>query len=299
VSFPLEKGDHPEIDTSAFLEEEDIKKYQSLIGALQWTVTLGRFDITTAVMTMSSFRAAPRKGHMERVKRICGYLHKFKDATIRIRTGEPDFSDLPDQDFDWFNSVYGDFTEDVPEDIPKPLGKFVTLSHYHDANLFHCLLTGKSVSGILHFMNQTPIEWFSKKQNTVETATYGSEFVSARICTEQIIDLRLTLMYLGVPIRGKSYMFGDNKSVVTSSTLPHSKLQKRHVALSYHRVRAAMAAKIIAYHFMDGKDNPADILSKHWGYQQVWKLLRPILFWEGDTAECLFDDDLEEGGDEE
>jgi len=236
-------------------------------------------------MTMSSFRAEPRVGHMDRVKRMYSYLSKFKHATIRIRTGEPDYSDLPDQDFDWTNSVYGDFTEEIPEDCPTPLGRWVTLTHYVDANLFHCLLTGRSVTGIIHFLNKTPVEWFSKKQNTVETATYGSEFVAARICTEQVIDLRLTLRYLGVPIRSKSYMFGDNKSVVDSSTIPHSKLQKRHVALSFHRVRAAISAKILEFHFIDGSDNPADICSKHWGYQQIWKLLKPLLFWKGDTAE--------------
>ena len=267
VTSPLEKGDHPEIDTSDYLGDNEIKIYQSLIGALQWAVTLGRMDITTAVMSMSAFRAEPRVGHLDRVKRMYSYLSKFKNATIRIRTGEPDYSDLPDPDYDWTNSVYGDFQEEIPDDVPTPLGKWVTLSHYVDANLFHCLLTGRSVTGILHFLNKTPVDWFSKKQNTVETATYGSEFVAARICTEQVIDLRLTMWYLGVPIRGKSYMFGDNKSVVTSSSVPHSKLQKRHVALSYHRVRAAISAGILEFHFIDGVDNPADICSKHWGYQ--------------------------------
>jgi hypothetical protein len=57
----LEKGDHPEIDTSEELDEEGIKKYQTMIGCLQWAVSLGRFDIQTATMTMSGFRAAPPK----------------------------------------------------------------------------------------------------------------------------------------------------------------------------------------------------------------------------------------------
>ncbi len=82
VTSPLEKGDHPELDTSEELDVEGIKKYQSLIGAMQWAVSLGRFDVTTAVMTMSSFRAAPRKGHLERVKRIYGYLSKMRHAAI-------------------------------------------------------------------------------------------------------------------------------------------------------------------------------------------------------------------------
>ena len=68
VTSPLEKGDHPELDTSQLLDEEDVTKYQSLIGALQWTITLGRFDIAVAVMTMSGFRAAPRVGHLDRVR---------------------------------------------------------------------------------------------------------------------------------------------------------------------------------------------------------------------------------------
>ena len=60
-------------------------------------------------------------------------------------------------------------------------------------------------------MNATPFDWYSKKQATVEITIYGYEFVAARICVEQIIDLRNTLRYLGVPICEKSYMFGDSK----------------------------------------------------------------------------------------
>ena len=63
----------------------------------------------------------------------------------------------------------------------------------------------------------TPTDWFSKRQATVETATYGSEFVAAKPATEQIMDLTNILRYLGVPIMNKAYMFGDNKSVVASS----------------------------------------------------------------------------------
>ena len=65
VSSPLEKGDHPELDDSHLLDEDGIEKYQSLIGSLQWAISLGRFDVQTAVMSMSSFRSAPRIGHLE------------------------------------------------------------------------------------------------------------------------------------------------------------------------------------------------------------------------------------------
>lgn len=90
-------------------------------------------------------------------------------------------------------------------------------------------------------------------------------------------------------------MFGDNRSVVDSSTVPQSKLAKRHLALSYHRTREAIAAKILGFYFIDGTDNPADILSKHWGFQQVAHLLKPILFMKGDTAAEEEEEDEEEG----
>ena len=287
VSSPLEHGDHPELDTTDLLGPEDIQKYQSLVGAMQWAVTIGRIDITTAVMTLSSFRALPRKGHMDRAKRVYSYLGKMKDAVIRIRVDEPDYSGIPETLHKWDYSIYGEGSEILPSDAPEPLGKPVILTHYVDANLYHDLLTGRSVTGILHFLNKTPIDWYSKKQQTVETATYGSEFVAARICTEQIIDLHNTLHYLGVPVHNKSYLFGDNQSVVNSSMHPHAKLHKRHTMLSFHRVREAIAYGIMQFYHIDGKINPADILSKHWSYRQIWSMLQPLLFCSGDVGRLL------------
>ena len=288
---PLEKGDHPEVDISDELDEEGIKKYQTMIGCLQWAISIGRFDIQTATMTMSRFRTAPRQGHLDRLKRMYGYLKKFSSAAIRIRTEEPSLDNLPEQAFDWCYSVYGTVEELVPSDAPKPLGRTVTTVTYTDANLYHDMLTGRSVTGVLHFCNQTLVDWYSKRQATVETATFGSEFTAARIAVDQIIDLRTTLRYLGVPVKAKSFMFGDNQAVVTNSSIPHSSLNKRHNALAYHRVREMIAAKILGYYWIDGKTNPADIVSKHWSYPQVWQLLKPILFYSGDTGNLITNSD--------
>jgi hypothetical protein len=82
-SAPMIAKDHPELDTTPELDENDIKQYQSLIGALQWLITLGCFDILIAVTTMSGYRIAPREGHLERLKRIIGYVKKHPDGAIR------------------------------------------------------------------------------------------------------------------------------------------------------------------------------------------------------------------------
>ena len=161
----------------------------------------------------------------------------------------------------------------------------MTTTTYVDANLHHDQVTGKAVTACLHIVNATPSHWYTKRQATVETATYGSEFVAARIATDQIIDLRYTLMYLGVPVRSKSYMFGDNKSVVDSASIPTSTLSKKSTLASYHRVREAIAAGYLQFNWKDGKSNPADILSKHWEFANIWSLLEPLLFWKGDTDE--------------
>ena len=117
----------------------------------------------------------------------------------------------------------------------------------------------------------------------METATYGSEFTAARIATDQVFDLRYMLRMLGVPLDGPAWLFGDNKSVITSSTLPHSTLSKCHNALSYHHVCEAIAAHVMFFIHISGIQNPSDALSKHLGHAKMWPLVQPLLFWKGET----------------
>ena len=259
-------------------------KYLTMAGQLQLLVTLGRFDIHDQVATMSRFRAAPRQGHMDRLNRIYSYAIRTKDYAIRFRTDQLDNYFLPDQDFDWTYSVYGNVQEILPDDMPDPLGKAVITMTTMDANLNHCLATGKSLTGCLHFVNKTPVDWYSKKQVTVETTTFGSEFVAAKTATEQIMDIRQTLRYLGAPIGAKSFLFGDNRSVVTSATLPHSTLTKRHNILAFHRVREAIAAKLMAFYWIQSAYNLSDMLSKHWDDPTVYPMILKLLIARGNIT---------------
>ena len=259
-------------------------KYLTMVGQPQWLVTLGRFDIPAQVATMSRFKAAPRQGHMDRLKRIYSYDIRTKEYASRFRTDQPDYSFLPDQDFEWTYSVYGNVQEILPDDMPEPLGKAVITTTTTDANLNHCLATGKSLTGYLHFVNKTPVDWYSKKQATVETATYSSEFVAAKTATEQIINIRQTLRYLGAPIATKSFSFGDNGSVVTSTTLPHSTLTKRHNILAFHRVREAIAAELMAFNWIQSGYNLSDMLSKHWDHPTVYPMILKLLITRGNKT---------------
>ena len=279
ITSPLEPSDHPELDNTELLSKDDQQKYWSLIGMLQWAVTLGRIDIAVAVSTMGRFRAEPRMGHLERLARIFGHLRNYKDLSIKFRVDMPDYSGYVPQEYDW-EYVYHGVSEELPADAPEPKGKPVVTSSFADASLYHCKVTGRAITGVIHMLNKTPIDFYTKRQGTVETSTYGAEFVAGRICVEQIIALRYELRMMGIPIVGPSYMFGDNESVVISATIPESNLKKRHVALAYHRVREAVAAGIVQFYHIRSEDNPADVLTKFLPAAKWWPLLKPLLHWQ-------------------
>ena len=118
------------------------------------------------------------------------------------------------------------------------------------------------------------IDCYSRKQATVESATFGAQFIAGRTAMQQTTkDLRTSLRYLGVPVNGPTYMFGDNKSMITNRSVLHSKLGKRHLALAYHKVRQAVASGMVVLTHVDGELNVADIPSKHWSYQKIWPLV--------------------------
>ena len=122
-------------------------------------------------MTMSKFWVAPRQGHLDRARRIVGYLSKMRYATIRFRVEKRDMSSLQHDEFGWERSVYGDVRELIPEDVPEPRGVIITMTTFVDDNLMYDVISGRSVIGVLHFLNKTPIDFFTKRQSTVETAT--------------------------------------------------------------------------------------------------------------------------------
>ena len=98
----------------------------------------------------------------------------------------------------------------------------------------------------LYLFRMPPIIWFLKRQNDVEAATFGSEFVALRICKELIVALRYKLRMFGIPIEGPTNVFCDNHGVVLNSSRPASTLQKKQNEINYHVVREAAASGILS-----------------------------------------------------
>ena len=268
---------HPETDDSPLLNDDDAAKFRSIIGSLNWLITLGRFDVHYATNALSRFGMAPREGHMKAAIKVLSYLKTFPKGRILFDTSYPQHHSIDIDDADWIE-WYPDAEEELPPDMPEPKGKSVRITVYLDADHAHDVVTRRSVTGILILLNNTPILWICKRQKTVETSTYGSELVAARIATELVIALRYQLRMMGVPIDGPAMMFGDNQSVVLNTTVPSSVLKKKHHACAYHRVREAIAAKIIKFAHIKSEDNFADVLTKPLGGQEFHTLVKPYLF---------------------
>eukprot|EP00957_Ditylum_brightwellii_P024631 1861102-Ditylum_brightwellii.AAC.1 len=107
-----------------------------------------------------------------------------------------------------------------------------------------------------------PIKWYSKHQNCMETSTYGLEIVAERVAVDLAVELTYNLCMLGVEVMGPTYLFRDNKSMVTNTSLPHSILKRCYSANNYHRVREVVAAGILSVIHCLTKYNLADLGTK-------------------------------------
>jgi hypothetical protein len=262
VSSPLPHEYHPELDVSPLLSEAHASLYASYIGILQWAIELARVDLTQSVALMSRYRSAPREGHMDAVLRIFGYIKSHDRSKLVLDWQYKDWSNVNwSEGADW-KEFYPDAEEALPPGAPEPLGGDVQLNAFCDAAHATCLMTRRSTTGILIFLNGGPIKWYSKRQNTVESSTFGSEFVAMKIAVEMNDGIRYKLRMMGVPISGATNMFGDIASVIRNVTHPESTLNKRHNSIAYHKCRESVASGAVRVAFESGKANCSDGLTK-------------------------------------
>ena len=151
----------------------------------------------------------------------------FDDAKPKVN--EEQFKEV-----DW-ESLYGDVTEDITSNMPEPRANPVVISMFTDATFAGDLVTRRSQSGSIIFINCAPITWYSKQQNMVEASTFGSELIALRVGCEMNNGLRYKLRMMGVPIEGPTNVYYDNEAVVDNTSLAESTLKKKHVYLCYHK----------------------------------------------------------------
>ena len=275
---PLPPGYKPELDITKELDAEMVQRYQQLIGILRWAVELGRVDIAVEVAILSQYQANPREGHLEALYLIFHFLSKnpLRRLVFDARVPACD-EDAFQLDADW-TEFYGDVEEEDPPDMPEPLGKPVHINVFVDADHAGNMVTRRSHSGIFIFVNNAMIKMFTKKQNTVESSTYGSEMVSMRISRDYIVEMRIKLKMFRCPIAGPANVYCDNKGVVSNTSIPESTLSKKHNSINYHVIREAVAAKIMRVAKENTQTNLADALTKLLPYSRKQELMMGVLW---------------------
>jgi hypothetical protein len=259
---PMTTGYRPELDVTELLDPQTANYYQSLIGVLRWTVEIGRIDITTEVSMLAACMAMPRKGHLFAVFRVFAYLKNKHCARMVYDPTYPKIDHTKFKDKEEWSNFYGDVKEAIPKNAPKPRGEHVILRIYVDSDHAADQVTRRSRTGYVQMVNMATVAWHSKKQGSVEGATFGSEFVAMKTAMEANRALRYKLRMMGVPIDGPTYMYCDNMSVVNNTTSPESMLKKKSNSIAYHAVREAVAMGEILIAYIPTDDNVADVLTK-------------------------------------
>ena len=146
--------------------------------------------------------------------------------------------------------------------MPKPRGNPMSTHCFVDANHAGNKVTRRSQTGVLIFCNKSPVMWHSKRQNTVETSTFGSEFTALKNAVELVEALRYKLRMFGIPVEGPTNVFCDNESVYKNVSTPESVLKKKHHSIAYHRCREAVAAQTIRLAKEPTETNLSDLFTK-------------------------------------
>ena len=137
---PMASDYHPKVDDSPLLSDNDASKFRSIIGSMNWLITLGRFNTFYSTNTLSRFAMAPREGHLKAVFRILSYLKTFPKGRLLFDTSYPakveDNRDQPN-----WTEFYPDAEEELPPSMPDTKGKPVRMTIYVDADHAHNLVT--------------------------------------------------------------------------------------------------------------------------------------------------------------
>ena len=271
---PMIQEYKPELDTSEELYNDDITMYQELIGELRWAIEIGRVDILHEVSLLSAYQASPRTGHLEQLIHIFAFLKKKPKLTLYFDPTEPqiDPNTFNGSTKEEFQDMYRGAKEQIPDHMPKPRGRGVSTTAFVDSSHAQDKKNRKSHTGFVIFINRAPVIWFSKRQTTVETSTFSSEFIALKTCMEHIVALRIKLMMFGVPIYGETKVLCDNLSAVNNSSKLESSLNKKHSSIAYHAVRWSVAAGIIKVGWIDTHSNIADAFTKRLTVAQREKL---------------------------
>lgn len=204
-----------------------LTRYQEIIGCLQWLSTCTRPDIAFAAAYLARFASNPLEQHWELALRVASYLSGTRNQGLQ------------------FGSIK-----------PKPLVGWV------DADWAGCYDTRKSTTGYIFMLNDSPIIWKSRRQQTVASSTVESEYIAVSEAGREAVWLRGLLHELSPDHSPATEMKVDNQGAIRLAINPSTHQRTKHIDIKHHHIRQLIEDKIIKLTYVPTNDQLADILTK-------------------------------------
>jgi hypothetical protein len=221
VKTPMETGFKVEQLSSEKLSLDN--SYRKHIGELTYVVSQTRPDAACAVNMLAQASQDPRKCHRKAALRVYSYLEHTKH----------------------FRLTFGNITD-------KNLEAFVDVSHAPEKK--------HSREGLILFFNGSPIDWVSKKQTGVSTASTEGEYKALTLACHRLIAAKTTLEHMGVEVKLPMPIYCDNTGAIIMSDHPTAK--SRHIFIHFHYVRELVEWGIVQIIYVNTHEQIADILTK-------------------------------------
>ena len=213
---------------SPLLQGRDQRRYQSIIGALNFAAQCTRPDISYAVGKLSQVCHKPRERHMKAALRCLYYLAGTPDVSLHFQGG-----------------------------------KGLTLKGFSDADWAGCHLTRRSTSGFIFTLAGAPITWSSKRQSETAMSSCEAEYIALTAGIKEAIWLRDVLEECSAPQCGPTTMLQDNQSTILLSQNPVFHSRTKHIGLAFHYAREKQRQGHIEVTYVPTKEQGADYLTKN------------------------------------
>lgn len=224
VKFSLEHIQKLALSKSHVLN--DPTRYRRLLGRLIYLVVT-RPDLAYFVHHLAQFMQEPRLDHWNAALRVVRYLKADPRQGILLRS---------DDDFQ--------------------------ITGWCDSDWATCRLTCRSVTGYFVQLEQSPVSWKTRKQETACRSSAEAEYRAIDFLTQELIWLKKVLHTLGVVHKQPMVICCDSKSAIYIATNPVFHERTKHVELDCHFVRDEIVTGNIVVMHVDSKSQLEDIFTK-------------------------------------
>ena len=227
---PLPAGYVPEVVHSGYTASPELRsRFQTVIGSLLYLMLGTRPDISFAVTKLAQFAANPSKEHLDKALYICRYLVGTKDYRLTY-DGQQGRGLVAFTDSDWASD---------PNRRRSQTGFFLSLA-----------------GGL--------ISWTSRAQKTIALSSTEAEYMALSDCSRQIVWMHTLMGELGYQLPAIP-VHGDNQGSIFIASNPVTEKRSKHIDIRFHYIREVVDRGLVELYFINGEENPADLLTKNLG----------------------------------